>query len=83
MASKHELTTDSPIKKFSEALAEFVFHPDYYKGRWFVEWPGHGRKICKNYHTANAWSKYIRRNFDFAYTTIGRADPLPGFPKSI
>ena len=75
--------SESPIKQFATAIAEFVFHPDYYKGRWSVIWPGVGRKICKNYHTADAWSKYIRRNYPGALTSIGRADPLPGFPKSI
>lgn len=73
----------TPIRNFAQAIAEFVFHPDYYNGQWFVYWPGRGKKICKNYHTADAWSKYIRRNFPNALTSIGRAEPLPGFPKQI
>jgi hypothetical protein len=72
----------TPFYDFAAAISDFVSHPDYYKGRWFVQWGGR-KKVCSNYETACAWSKYIRRNFDRAAVSVGRADPLPGFPRQI
>jgi len=48
-------------------LASIIFHPNYYDGKWsvIVTHKGRkvGRKLCINYSTAQAWGKYICRNY--------------------
>lgn len=81
----------SAVKAFGFALAEYVNHPDYDKGRWaiIVEGPGWARKrVCANKTTAEAWQRYLRRKYGSPLLsgislTIRRVDPLPGFPKSL
>jgi hypothetical protein len=83
MPQTEPVEADSVWTQFGEAIGAFVNHPDYYKGRWFVQWRG-GRRVCSNHTTASAWCKYLRRNFNDGWTaTIGRADPLPGFPRRL
>jgi hypothetical protein len=73
----------SVYKEYAASLAEYVFHPDYYKGRWYIHVRNHGSRLCRNYETATAWSKYLARNYPDYYCWFQRADPLPGFPKNL
>lgn len=63
------------------AVAAFVFHPDYESGRWAV-YVDRRRKVCPNKTTAQAWANYLTRQ-GFRFVRIGRADPLPGFPRRV
>ena len=62
------------VKEFFERIGEYVFHPDYDKGEWSVHWR-RWKKVCANKATAQAWAKYIRRNFTDGWTaTIGKVN---------
>lgn len=65
-----EQTIKSAYYEMGATLAEIVFHPDYYKGKWFVQLDNR-KKVCNNHSTAEAWAKYLRRN-GYMYITIGK-----------
>ena len=46
--------------ELGRGIAELVFSEDYYEGPWFV-YCENQRKLCPNYTTAVAWTKYFRR----------------------
>ena len=50
------------IGEYAEAIAKVVFAPNYYDGPWRVYFRGRVRE-CSNYTTANAWSKYLQRQY--------------------
>lgn len=75
---------DSIWTQFGSAMAAFLFHPDYESGRWsvyVVDWDGRRRRrICPNKTTAEQWAARLDRA-GFRGVSIGRTDPLPGFPQ--
>ena len=76
---------NSALNQLAEALAASIYHPDHDKGKWYVCAFGR-KKLCKNIATAEAWAKYLSRNY--TYDQIGdlyieRAEPHPGFPRTL